>query len=158
MISARKLLGFIMLLCCSFLLVAFYLQHYQYVHPCPLCVLQRYAYVAIIIFCLIGRITSFVRLTALLSLIAAVGGAFAASSQIWSAKKMSLTCGKDALEVMLNNFFPAKWMPSLFKAEGSCGEVWNRIWGLSLPEWSLVWFMVFTFVFFIIVLRHGHKN
>jgi len=154
MFNVRRLLGFIMLLCGSFLLFAFYLQHYQYIFPCPLCVLQRYAYVAILIFCLIGRITPFVRLASLLSLVASVGGAFAASSQIWASKKMSLTCGKDALEIMLNNLFPAKWFPSLFEAEGSCGVVWNRILGLSLPEWSLVWFMLFTFIFFIIVLRY----
>ncbi len=150
----RKLLGLILLLCCGFMLFAFYLQHYRHVLPCPLCVLQRYAFVAIILFCLIGRITPFVRLSSLLALVSSAGGAFAASSQIWAVRKNTFVCAKDSMEILLNGLFPAKWFPSVFKAQGACGKVGPGIWGLSLPEWSLIWFMLFSLVFFIIVLRY----
>lgn len=151
--NSRKLFGFILLLCCGFLLFAFYLQHYQYVLPCPLCVVQRYAYVAISLFCVMGRVTPFIRTAAFFSLLAAVGGAFAASSQLWAIKNPSIQCGRDPLEATMNSLLPAQWLPSVFKAEGYCGEVLDRILGLTPPEWSLAWFMLFAFIFFIIMLR-----
>lgn len=151
--NSRKLLGLIMLLCCGFLLFAFYLQYYQYVPPCPLCILQRYAYVAIVIFCVVGRLTPFVRLASFLSLLAAVGGAFAASSQLWVIHNPTIQCGNDPLAVTVNSLITAKWFPALFKSDGYCSEVLDRILGLTLPEWSLAWFMVFAFVFLIIMLR-----
>ncbi|MDL2283597.1 disulfide bond formation protein B [Oxalobacter sp. OttesenSCG-928-P03] len=153
--TSRKLLGFIMLLCCSFLLFAFYLQHYQYVLPCPLCVVQRYAYAAIVLFCVLGRLTPFVRFASFLSLLASIGGAVAASSQLWAMKNPSVQCGRDPLEAFMNSLLPAKWLPSVFKADGYCGEVLDRILGLTPPEWSLAWFMLFAFIFFIIMLRRG---
>lgn len=151
--NSRKLLGFIMLLCCGFLLFAFYLQHHQYMLPCPLCVLQRYAYAAIIVFCLFGRLTPFIRLASFFSLLTAIGGAVAASSQMWAMKNPSFLCGRDPMEVFVNSLFPARWLPSVFRAEGYCGELLDRILGLTPPEWSLAWFMLFAFIFFIIMLR-----
>lgn len=145
-----------MFLCGSFLLFAFYLQHYQYIPPCPLCILQRYAYSVIFILCLIGRVTSFVRTAAFLSLVSAVLGAVAAAMQMWTMKTSSRSCGRDPLEAFLNGLFPAKWLPSVFEAEGFCNAPLDRILGLTLPEWSLAWFMLFAFVFFIIMLR-GRK-
>ena len=151
--TSRKLLGFIILLCGSFIGFAFYLQHYQDVLPCPLCVVQRYAYIAIAVFCLFGRYTPFIRRASFFSLLIAVGGAFAASMQLWAMKNPSVQCGRDPLEATMNSLLPARWLPSVFKSEGYCGEVLDRILGLTPPEWSLAWFMLFAFIFFIIMLR-----
>jgi Disulfide bond formation protein DsbB len=151
--TSRKLLGFIILLCCAFIVFALYLQHYQGVLPCPLCVVQRYAYIAIAILCLLARYTPFTRLASLFALLTAVGGAFAASMQLWAMKNPSIQCGRDPLEATMNSLLPAKWLPSVFRSEGYCGEVLDRILGLTPPEWSLAWFMLFAFFFFIIMLR-----
>lgn len=151
--TSRTFLGFIMLACCSFLLFAFYLQHYQYILPCPLCVVQRYAYFGIAVFCALGRLTPYIRLTSLFSLLIAVGGAIAASSQLWAINNPSIQCGRDPLEARLNGLLPAKWLPSVFKAEGYCGDILDPIVGLTPPQWSLVWFMLFAFIFFIIMMR-----
>jgi len=153
MMTSRRLLGFIVLLCCGFLVFAFYLQHYQHVLPCPLCVVQRYAYLAIAFFCIVGRMTYFIRTASFLSLLAAIGGAFAASLQLWAIRNPAVQCGRDPLETTINSLFPAKWLPSVFEAQGYCGEALDRIFGLTPPEWSLAWFMLFAFVFFIIMLR-----
>jgi disulfide bond formation protein DsbB len=153
--NSRRLSGFIMLLCSGFLLFAFYLQHYQYVLPCPLCVIQRYAYAVILIFCAVCRWTSFVRLASFFSLLAAIGGAVAASFQLWAIKHPAIQCGRDPLEILVNSLFPAQWLPSLFKAEGYCNEALDRIIGLTLPEWSLAWFVFFALLFFIMLRRRS---
>lgn len=151
---ARKVLHFIMLLCCGFLLFAFYLQHYQFMLPCPLCVIQRYAYVGIMFFCLVGRLTPFIRMASFLALLAAIGGGAAAMLQLQAIKNPAVQCGRDPLEAAVNSLLPAKWLPSLFKAEGYCGEALDRIIGLTPPEWSLVWCALFACFFLIIVLRY----
>ncbi len=155
MMNSRRLLGFIMLLCCGFLLFALYLQHRQHVPPCPLCVIQRYSYVAIVVFCVLGRLTPFIRTASFFSLLATVGGGISASVQLWAIKHPSIQCGRDPLEVIMNGLPPARWIPSVFKAEGYCNQALDRIWGLTLPEWSLAWFMLFTFLFLLVVLRRN---
>jgi disulfide bond formation protein DsbB len=144
-----------MLLCCSFLLFALYLQHYQYVPPCALCVVQRYAYAAIIIFCVIGRMTPLVRTASFFAFLTAIGGAVAASAQIWAMKNPAIQCGRDPLEAFINSLPTARWLPSVFQSEGYCNEKLDRIIGLTPPEWSLAWLMLFAFVCFIIMLRRS---
>lgn len=151
---AKQALYFIMLLCCGFLLFAFYLQHYQFMLPCPLCVIQRYAYVGIVLFCLAGRLTPFVRTASFFALLASVGGGAAALLQLQAIKNPAIQCGRDPLEAAVNSLLPARWLPSLFKAEGYCGEALDRIVGLTPPEWSLAWCALFSCIFLIIFLRH----
>lgn len=149
----RRVFSLIWLLCCGFLVYAFYLQHYKNISPCPLCVLQRYGYIAIAVFCLLGRFLPWTRLFSLLSLLTSVGGAFAASLQLWAIRHPAIICGRDPLETMVNGWFTARWFPSYFRAEGLCGERLQPIFGLTPPEWSLGWFAVFAFCFFFILLR-----
>lgn len=143
-----------MFLCGGFLLFAFYLQHYQFMLPCPLCVVQRYAYIGIMLCCLIGRLTPFVRTASFLAFLAAAGGGTAAVLQLQAIKNPTLQCGRDPLETAVNSLPSAQWLPSLFKAEGYCGEALDRIIGLTPPQWSLAWCAFFACIFLMIVLRY----
>jgi disulfide bond formation protein DsbB len=128
----------------ALLAVALYLQHVEGMLPCPLCVIQRYAFAAIAIICLIavylprgpGKIA-----TALAAL-SAIAGAGVAGWHIYIKANPTVSCGIDPLETSLNTIPTAKLLPFLFQADGLCTTEYAPILGLSLPQWALVWFAV----------------
>jgi len=127
---------------------ALYLQFVAHEDPCPLCILQRYAYLSIAIFALLGssqRNWSVIRASELLVLLAAIGGVAAAGKHVWTLAHPSFGCGFDALEPIVDGLPLAKIWPAIFQVSGLCETPYPPILGLSLPQWSLVGF-VLTFV------------
>jgi disulfide bond formation protein DsbB len=39
------------------------------------------------------------------------------------------------------------WLPTLFRANGLCDAPYPPIFGLAIPEWALVWFVIFILMF-----------
>jgi len=142
--KSRHLLGSIAFLCIGFILFALYLQHFNQVLPCPLCVLQRYAFVMLAVFCLVGAIAGTSKAASFLGFITAATGAGLAGYQLWVEAHPSISCGNDPLEKAINQLFTAKLFPFLFRSEGFCTDVYAPILGLTTPQWSLVWFVLFT--------------
>jgi protein dithiol:quinone oxidoreductase len=52
------------------------------------------------------------------------------------------SCGFDALQPLVDSLPPAHWLPGVFKVAGLCETAYPPIFGLSLPEWSLLAFFV----------------
>jgi disulfide bond formation protein DsbB len=52
------------------------------------------------------------------------------------------SCGVE-LEFLVNNFPLAQALPKIFAGTGECAKVQWRLLGLSIPEWALVWYLVF---------------
>jgi disulfide bond formation protein DsbB len=132
---------------------ALYLQHVKFMYPCPLCVIQRYAYATIGIFSLIGAIGNAPRPGAALSLLGALGGAGVAIHHVWIQAHPGASCGIDPVETALNRIFTAELLPSVFQASGACTTDYEPIMGLSIPQWSVVWFVLFSVALLLIVLR-----
>jgi len=156
-IKSRHLLFFIAALCIGFLAFAVYMQHFQGVDTCPLCVLQRYAFAVVAIFCLIGAIVDAPRVSAFFGCMAALSGAGVAAWQVWISAKPGVGCGFDPMETVVNQLITAKWLPFLFYAEGSCSNDTFRLFGLSVPQWSLFWFAVLAIALAWIMLRRGRR-
>jgi len=111
--------------------------------PCPLCILQRVAYLGIAIFCFLAL--SFAPLRKLfhgLAALFAAYGLFVAARQVWLLSHPEASCGIDPLETWINQFQLAQGLPWLFKADGLCSAMLPAILGLQVPEWSLLWFAV----------------
>ena len=111
--------------------------------PCPLCILQRVAYLGIAIFCFLAL--SFAPLRKLfhgLAALFAAYGLFVAARQVWLLSHPETSCGIDPLETWINQFQLAQGLPWLFKADGLCSAKLPAILGLQVPEWSLLWFAV----------------
>ena len=53
------------------------------------------------------------------------------------------SCGTD-LEFLVNNFPLAQALPKMFSGSGECSKVQWSFLGLSIPEWALVWFVIFA--------------
>ena len=129
---------------CALLLgYGYFLQHVQGLEPCPLCLVQRgFFYALLAMFALaamhcparVGTI-----LYALLITLFAIGGAATASRQVWlqhlPADQVP-QCGPD-LFFMLENFPLAQTLKKLVAGSGECAKVDWTFLGFSIAEWSL---------------------
>lgn len=92
-------------------------------YPCPWCILQRYAYLALGVVLtavvLTGHAATRRVLTWLAGLVALVGAAMA-SFQLSVMLFPSITCGRDRVAAFVNGLLPAQWLPTVFEATGSC--------------------------------------
>ena len=130
----------------SILGFGYYLQFYQGIEPCPLCIFQRIAYIGVILFSLVGLIHGpkniFLRIYSGLVLVAAlVGGGIAAYQVrlIYMPPEQVPDCGP-GLDYMLDVFPLMDVIKMAFTASGECAEVTWTMLGLSIPEWSLICF------------------
>lgn len=137
------------LVCAGLLAFALYLQHYQGQEPCPLCVFQRVAYIALMAVFLVAalhgprRAGAVVAYGAVAVLTAAVGVAIAAR-HVWLQylpKDRVPACGP-GLEYMMRKFPLFDLLEKVFAGSGECAEAAWRLFGLSIAEWSLAWFVV----------------
>jgi disulfide bond formation protein DsbB len=137
-----------LLICALLFAFALYLQYYEYQNPCPLCILQRVAYIALMAVFLAGAIhgprrTGAYVYSGLLVVIAAAGGAVAAR-HVWLQhlpKDQVPECGP-GLTYMLDKFPLTQALEKIFRGSGECAEVGWTFLGLSIPEWSLLWFVL----------------
>ena len=143
MIHTRSLLLSIALACFGLIGVALYLQHGLDMLPCPLCVIQRYLFIAVGVFALIGAYTK-PKVGAGLGLLAALGGLYTAGDHLYVLAHPGLSCGIDPVETFLNKIPSATYLPFLFKADGLCEDALAPWFGLSIPQWSFLWFGLFT--------------
>jgi protein dithiol:quinone oxidoreductase len=129
----------------------FYMQGYLGLEPCPMCILQRYAFFAIAFVAIIAaannpRGTALKVYAALVILFAVAGGGVATwHSYLQHFPPLRETCGTD-LEFLLNTFTLTEAFPKIFAGTGSCSKVNWKLLGLSIPEWALVWFVIFAVV------------
>ncbi len=152
---AKPLLLLVAVACIVMLGVGLYLQLVLEMLPCPLCILQRYAFAAVALLCLITCFlpVSMLRLGTALSALAAMTGAGIAIRHLWIKAHPTISCGIDPLETSLNKIFIARWLPSLFQADGLCTTEYDPILGLSIPQWALVWFVIFSIMLMLVAFR-----
>jgi protein dithiol:quinone oxidoreductase len=158
-ISARWVFLAVFLACAGLMGYGYYLQHWQNLEPCPLCILQRYAFIAVGVVALVaavhgpGRVGQVVY--ALLVALAAGAGTGIAARQTWLQHNPPtvLDCGPD-LAYMLGSFPLAQALPKIFKGEGDCAKVTWTFLGLSIAEWALVWFVLFVLAgLYLLIVR-----
>lgn len=154
MIRTRSLLLFISCICLGLVAVALYLQHVQGLLPCPLCVIQRYLFLAIALCCAVGAYGGKPKIGAGLGLVGALGGLGVVGKHLWVLAHPGLSCGIDPMETVLNKIPSATMLPWLFKADGLCEDARDTLLGLSIPQWSALWFVLLTgFLVYLLVRR-----
>ncbi|HEU4845015.1 MAG TPA: disulfide bond formation protein B [Burkholderiaceae bacterium] len=144
MIAPRPLLLSIAIACFGLIGAALYLQHGMDMLPCPLCVIQRYLFLAVGFSCLLGAWSGKPVLGAGLGLASALGGMGVAGKHLWVLAHPGLSCGIDPMETALNKIFLARYLPSIFRADGLCEDALAPLFGLSIPQWSFLWFGLFA--------------
>ena len=145
--------------CASLLGYGYYSQFVDGLEPCPLCIFQRVAYIAVIIFAFIGFVHGpkniGLRIYSGLITISALAGAGIAGYQVWIQHlppDQVPSCGP-GLEYMLEAFPLAEVIKMAFTAAGECAEVQWVFLGLSMPEWSLICFLLIAGVSIVHAIR-----
>ncbi len=147
-LSTRSAYAAAAAVCVALLAFGFYLQYVEGLKPCPLCMVQRGFFVALIAIFGLGALHGPARVGAAIYGVAALlftaGGAAAAGRQVWlqhlPADQVP-ACGPN-LKYMLQNFPLGETIQRLFQGDGECAVVDWRFLGLSIAEWSLVWFVL----------------
>jgi disulfide bond formation protein DsbB len=150
-------LGF--LACAGLIAFALYLQYYQYQDPCPLCLLQRIVYIALMAVFLVAAIHGPGRIGAMiyggLLLVTAGIGAAIASRHVWLQHlppERVPECGP-GLEFTLRKFPLFQALEKIFAGSGQCAEGAWKFLGLTIAGWSLLWFVLLgAFAVYLTVL------
>ena len=135
----------IFLVCTGLIGFALYLQHSLGLEPCPMCILQRYAFIAVGMIALAAAIQNPALLgrriySALLCVMAATGGGVAIRHVYLEHYPPKIfDCGAD-VGFMLESFPLTQVLPMIFRGTGDCTKVPWRFLGLSIAEWSLICF------------------
>jgi len=129
---------------------AFYMEYVMGLVPCALCLAQRIALgltLVAVLFVLVtprwGR-----PLGALLMACFAAGGAALAARQVWLQSlppDQVPDCGPD-IYFMLDRFPLTESIRAMLLGTGNCAEVqWTSL-TLSIPQWTLLWFLAYAVV------------
>jgi protein dithiol:quinone oxidoreductase len=159
--TSRGGFGAIFAVCLTLIAFGLWLQHSKGLEPCPLCILQRYAFVMAGIVALVGALQGPLgwgrRVYGLLILLTAITGAGIAGRQSWIQHfpPKFTECGAD-FAFMIGNFSLADALPMIFRGEGDCTKVDWTFAGLSIPEWALIWFALIGVIAAIQLLRKAH--
>jgi len=134
---------------------ALFFQITERMLPCPLCVLQRYAFITLAIGSLIalGSNNMKRKIGTSLALYASLSGAGIAMHQLYVISHPDISCGIDKVQTFVNNLPFADWLPLVFNADGMCGTPYDPILGLSIPQWSLTWFVLFTVTLLLVLFK-----
>jgi disulfide bond formation protein DsbB len=130
--------------CAGLMAYALFAQHGMQLEPCPLCILQRLAVIALgLIFLLAavqnpGRVGAAVY--AVLLALVTVAGAGVAGRHVWLQNlppDKVPACGP-GLDFMLEAFPLAEALQMVLSGSGECAEVSWSLLGLSMPAWVLI--------------------
>ncbi|MBU0770796.1 MAG: disulfide bond formation protein B [Gammaproteobacteria bacterium] len=156
-IARTRLLFLLSYLCFGLVAYALYLQHIEHLAPCPLCILQRYAFGGAGLFLLLSGLFggSLARSGLWVSALLSAAGAAVAGRHVYVLYNPSVSCGLDPVEDFVNSLPPAQWLPQAFFADGTCGAKLPPVLGLDIPEWSLLWLVVLTLTAVLLSLRRA---
>jgi len=147
-LTSRRVYVLIVLACLGLLGFGLYLQHVVGLEPCPMCIVQRYAMIALAVVAAIAAALPGPRshrwFGGLVLLIAGFG-AFVAARQSWLQwyPPEIATCGRDFYG-MIENFPLQRAIPMIFKGSGDCSAVDWTFLGGTIANWSFLWFLAFA--------------
>jgi len=133
------------LVCALLIGVALYMQFQMQLEPCPLCILQRYAFVLLGALALLAALLpAFLgRIVAALGLLVALAGAGVSSWHVWlQLHPPAVSACGPSLEYLVSNLPLGRALPRIFQGYADCTTVDWTFLGLSIPAWSLIWLLV----------------
>jgi disulfide bond formation protein DsbB len=138
---------FVFLCCVGLVSFALYNQHVQYLDPCPLCVLQRVAFMWIGAVALLAALHNPGRLGyqvyGWLLVAGSVFGALVAGRHVWLQNlpvELVPECSP-GLNYMLQNFPVSEIIETILYGAGDCAEILWTFLGMSMPQWTFIWYV-----------------
>lgn len=148
------------LACAGLLAAAYYFEYVLFLDPCPLCMVQRLATLLIGL----GFLAAFISYPHRWGLIAALVFTFAATLfGVWSADHhvwiQNLPaadvpdCGP-SFEYLMATLPLTELLTIMLQGDGNCAEIDWQFWGLSMPEWTRIWFSGFAMATLAALIWH----
>lgn len=141
------LIGF--LACFGLVGLALFIQTQYHLEPCPLCISQRIVFMGLGLVFLLAAIhnpqSTGRKLYAFVQVLTALGGAGVAIRHWWlqaHRESMIADCGV-GFDYMFENFPMKKALTLVFRGTGDCAAIDWTFLGLTLPQLSLIAFIVF---------------
>lgn len=160
MFSYRSLAFFGLAICvASMLFAVFYLERTLFLDPCPLCILDRVVIMALGVIFLIswvhGPRTIFTKIYGVLCILLSATGIGLASRHIWLQnlpKDQVPECGPD-IYFMLDTLPLFDVLKKTLTGSGSCADVSWTFADLTIPEQTLILFVILLVLSLIQTLR-----
>jgi len=153
--ASRKILLLIAAVSIALVGAALYLQHAREMLPCPLCIIQRYCFLGVAIFSLVGAFASKLKVWTGVALLSALGGLGVAGKHLYVIAHPGFSCGIDPMETVLNKIPTATLLPYVFRADGLCEAALDDVLGLSVPQWSALWFVLLGLALVWVLVRRA---
>ena len=136
-----------------------YLQNHLGLEPCPMCIVQRYALIGVMVWCVLGASAQAPVRTLFMSwlvLLTSGFGAFVAARQTWLQwyPPEAVSCGRDFYG-MIENFPLQRAVPMIFKGSGDCTKIDWVFLGGSIANWSFVVFCGIVVLMLLLRWRDG---
>jgi disulfide bond formation protein DsbB len=130
-----------LVVCLGLMGAGLYLQYIEHQEPCPMCIMQRIAYIGLMAIFLIAAVHGPARRGAAvystLAVIVAIAGGGVAARQVWLQhlpKELVPACGP-GLEYLVRKFPLYEALQKVLAGSGECAEVGWRFLGLSIAGW-----------------------
>jgi disulfide bond formation protein DsbB len=161
-LSPRQAYAAVAALCVAFIAYALYLQFFEDLDPCPLCILQRYAFVLVAVFAALGALLPAPRAGQILGSLALLSALLGAGLAAWHVKLQWFppeigSCGP-GLTYLILELPLARALPRIFQGGGDCTLIDWSFLGLSIPAWAFVWFAIFAIVLAVAVRKAIRKG
>lgn len=151
-VTTRSTNLLIVLAVAAMMAVALYMEHAMGLEPCPLCVGQRVFVILVGAWALIawvhnpGAIGR--RVYAGLGILSAIAGGAVSSRQLWMQglpEDQIPSCGP-SFEFILDTAPFLEALRVMLMGDGNCAEVVWSLFGISIPGWTLIGFVVLAVV------------
>jgi disulfide bond formation protein DsbB len=151
--------GVLGLVCTALVGASFYVQHVLGIEPCPLCIVQRFTYIALVPVFLAAAIApadgrsqrSLLWAAGTLALGGLAIAGYQTYLQLFPAP-VAARCSA-SLSYMLDSMAFTEVLARLVQATGDCSDTSFRILGLTLAQASLLVFLSFTLSLAILLRR-----
>jgi disulfide bond formation protein DsbB len=155
--SPRRIFLLISVVCIALLSFGQYLQHVVGLEPCPMCIVQRYALMMVVLISGLTAISSKKGVHiggAVLMLISSGFGAYVAARQSWLQlyPPEVVSCGRDFYG-MIEAFPLQRAIPMIFKGSGDCSKIDWTFLGGSIANWSFLCFVGVALLSIALILR-----
>ena len=163
-LTTRLIFALTSFVCLGLLGFGYYLQFFEHLEPCPMCIFQRLCYFGIAIIAGIAALhnprTLGSRVYAVFGLLLAAIGAGIAGRQTWlqhlPPDKVP-ECGP-GLDFMLEMYPLGETIMKTLRGSGDCAVVDWSFLTLSIAEWSIVCFSALMLTFCLQLIRAKRVN
>lgn len=139
-------------------LSALYFQYVMDLRPCIMCIYQRTAIFGIMLAAIPGMLFYYQPLARMLAYtgwgISAIWGGLIAYEHVDIQQASAINPFFTACEIVPN--FPSwlqlhEWLPAFFGADGDCGNIDWQFVGMSMPQWMIVIFAIYSGLFALVL-------